>query len=168
MTAAFFLLTWLVFAVISGRVEAHIITLRQREGDPRKLDHRVLVAFRAVFFVIAALLYFGKPTLSELYIETAIAVLFGPAHRFAQNLARPYVAWWYMGPQIRLGDDSWYDGVWHSLSARNIEEWRTGEGEDVTRYVAWDDRLPIILCTAFEILISAALFLAHHLSLQAP
>lgn len=142
--------TAFALAVWSGIIEAAVQRQRIARNDRRKLNHDVLTLIRcAVLFPVAWFLVRWDfwPWLT---LVLFMAAVFAPVHRAVKNRCSG-VKLWYMGPSIRAWDDSGYDSIWWVLSAYRIETYWNIDGHKRSRYHVHSNRLPFILCTAFEV-----------------
>lgn len=147
-------------AVCSGFFEAQVQRQRIARNDRRKLNHDVLTLIRAGVIIPMAG-YLAQWSFWDAAILVGfMGMAFAPVHRAVKNRCSG-AKLWYMGPSIRAADDSLYDRIWWITAAYRIETYWNIDGRKRSRYHVHSDRLPFILCTAFEtaaVFFCAALF----------
>lgn len=131
----------------SGAWEAWRTDENIREDIRTKLPHGKLLVGRWTAVALVTI-YAGGMCWATLWATVMEMCVVTVVHRFTYNVRRKEGShgWWWIGPNIRLLDDSWYDTLWMYLGWRFHGPY-------------W---LPFVLATATEL--SVAVYIAVHLN----
>lgn len=161
---------WTAFcAALFARMEVDEIRHRQLVGNRSKLPHALLNVYRAVVIVpaVGLIIAQGYDWPARLLLLAFAGAGFNLVHRPIMNrLQRKLgthkgIDWCYLGPSIRGPQESWYDTLFWSICAFEVNE-HMSLGVPHRRYRVRMPCLPFVLATLFEASVSTVCLFAFY------